>query len=179
MTRLMALAGVLALTIACSNEEPSTAQEEMSSGDETMAEAPAQPDIVDTAQAAGQFQTLLAAVEAAGLVDTLRGEGPYTVFAPTDDAFAALPEGTVESLLLPENRDQLTAVLTYHVVPGAVMAAEVINLDAAETVQGSSLAIAADDTGVRVGNANVIQADVEAANGVIHIIDQVLLPPES
>ena len=133
-------------------------------------------DIVDTAVAAGSFETLVAAVQAADLVETLKGEGPFTVFAPTDEAFAALPEGTVESLLLPENKDQLVAVLTYHVVPGKVMSADLAGKTLeAETVQGTSVAIDATD-GVTVDGANVIAADVEATNGVIHVIDAVILP---
>ncbi len=133
-------------------------------------------DIVDTAVAAGQFQTLVAAVQAAGLVETLKGEGPFTVFAPTDAAFAALPEGTVENLLKPENKDMLVAVLTYHVIPGKVMAADIAGkkLDVA-TVQGSNLAIDATN-GVMVDGATVSTADVETSNGVIHIIDKVVLP---
>lgn len=134
------------------------------------------PDIVETAVGAGVFETLVAAVQAAGLVETLQGEGPFTVFAPTDEAFAALPEGTVESLLQPENREQLVAVLTYHVVPGKVMAADVVNLTSAETVNGASVTIAVEDGAVKIDGATVIQADVEASNGVIHVIDQVILP---
>jgi uncharacterized surface protein with fasciclin (FAS1) repeats len=133
-------------------------------------------DIVDTAIAAGSFQTLVAAVQAAELVNTLKGDGPFTVFAPTDAAFAALPAGTVENLLLPENRDQLIAVLTYHVVPGKVMAADVVKLSEAATVNGASVAISANYGTVKVGRATVVQADVGASNGVIHVIDQVLLP---
>ncbi|MCC5862064.1 MAG: fasciclin domain-containing protein [Gammaproteobacteria bacterium] len=133
-------------------------------------------DIVETAVAAGAFETLVAAVQAAGLVETLQGEGPFTVFAPTDEAFAALPEGTVESLLQPENRDQLVAILTYHVVAGKVMAADVVNLTSAETVNGASVTIAVEDGAVKIDGATVIQADVEASNGVIHVIDQVILP---
>lgn len=136
----------------------------------------ADSDIVDTAIAAGSFQTLVAAVQAADLVDTLKGDGPFTVFAPTDAAFAALPAGTVESLLLPENRDRLVAVLTYHVVPGKVMAADVVKLSEAATVNGASVAISANYGTVEVGRATVVQADVGASNGVIHVIDQVLLP---
>jgi uncharacterized surface protein with fasciclin (FAS1) repeats len=133
-------------------------------------------DIVDTAIAAGSFETLVAAVEAAGLVETLRGEGPFTVFAPTDEAFAALPEGTVESLLEEENRDQLVSILTYHVIPGAVMSSDIAGQSlSVETVEGSELAIDATD-GVRVGEAMVVTADVEASNGVIHVIDTVLIP---
>jgi uncharacterized surface protein with fasciclin (FAS1) repeats len=136
----------------------------------------AKKDIVDTAVAAGQFETLAAALGAAGLVDTLKGDGPFTVFAPTDAAFAKLPEGTVESLLQPENRDQLIAILTYHVVPGAVRAADVVKLDAAATVNGQSVAIQVVDNGVQIDNANVIATDIEASNGVIHVIDTVILP---
>ena len=135
-----------------------------------------QADIVDTAVAAGQFNTLAAALEAADLVGTLKGEGPFTVFAPTDDAFAKLPEGTVEKLLKPENRDQLVAVLTYHVVPGNVMAADVVNLSKATTVNGSDIAIAVSDGSVRIDDATVVAADVAASNGVIHVIDSVILP---
>ncbi|MGY6645532.1 MAG: fasciclin domain-containing protein [Salinarimonas sp.] len=133
-------------------------------------------DIIDTAIAAGSFETLVAAVQAAGLVDTLKGEGPFTVFAPTDEAFAALPEGTVESLLQEENRDQLVSILTYHVIPGAVMSSDIAGQPlSVETVQGSELAIDATD-GVRVGEAMVVTADIEASNGVIHVIDTVLIP---
>jgi uncharacterized surface protein with fasciclin (FAS1) repeats len=133
-------------------------------------------DIVDTAVAAGAFTTLVAAVEAAGLVDTLKGEGPFTVFAPTDAAFAALPEGTVESLLKPENREQLVAILTYHVVPGKVTAADVAVLSEAATVNGASIDISVSYGTVKVDGATVVQADVMASNGVIHVIDQVILP---
>ena len=136
----------------------------------------AKQDIVDTAVAAGQFETLAAALGAADLVDTLKGDGPFTVFAPTDEAFAKLPEGTVESLLKPENRDQLIAILTYHVVPGAVRAADVVKLDAAKTVNGQSVAIQVADNGVQIDNANVVATDIEASNGVIHVIDTVILP---
>ena len=133
-------------------------------------------NIVETAVGAGSFTTLVAAVEAAGLVETLSGEGPFTVFAPTDDAFAALPEGTVESLLLPENRDQLVAILTYHVVPGAVMSTDLSDGMTAATVQGSEITIDLDN-GVMVNEANVVTADIAASNGVIHVIDAVILPP--
>jgi uncharacterized surface protein with fasciclin (FAS1) repeats len=138
------------------------------------APAVAQADIVDTAIAAGSFKTLVAAVQAADLVDTLKGAGPFTVFAPTDEAFAKLPPGTVEALLA--DKAKLQAVLTYHVVAGKVTAADVGGLTSAPTVQGSSIAI---DTsaGVKINNARVIIADVMASNGVIHVIDTVLLPP--
>ncbi|MDX1570556.1 MAG: fasciclin domain-containing protein, partial [Xanthomonadales bacterium] len=130
-------------------------------------------DIVDTAVEAGSFNTLATALEAAGLVETLKGEGPYTVFAPTDEAFAKLPEGTVESLLKPENKDQLIAVLTYHVVPGKVPASKVAGLDNATTVQGSKVDIKTMGGKVYVDDATVVQADVMASNGVIHVIDSV------
>lgn len=134
-------------------------------------------DIVDTAVADGRFTTLVAAVEAAGLVETLKGEGPFTVFAPTDDAFAALPEGTVESLLLPENKQQLTDILLYHVVSGKVMAADVTGLESAATVLGKDIAIKVDMGNVYINEAKVIITDIETSNGVIHVIDAVLLPP--
>ncbi|MBW8637734.1 fasciclin domain-containing protein [Hoeflea sp. WL0058] len=133
-------------------------------------------DIVDTAVGAGQFNTLVAAVQAAGLVDTLKGEGPFTVFAPTDDAFAKLPAGTVEDLLKPENKDKLVAILTYHVIPGKVMSGDIAGKTMeVDTVQGSKLSIDATD-GVKVDEAMVVTADVEADNGVIHVIDAVVLP---
>ena len=133
-------------------------------------------DIVDVAVSAGQFDTLAAALEAADLVSTLKGEGPFTVFAPTDEAFAKLPAGTIEHLLKPENRDQLTAILTYHVVPGEVYAADVVKLDSATTVNGADITIRANDRGVNVDDARVIKTDIGASNGVIHIIDTVILP---
>jgi uncharacterized surface protein with fasciclin (FAS1) repeats len=132
-------------------------------------------DIVDTAIAAGSFDTLVTAVKAADLVETLKGEGPFTVFAPTDEAFAKLPDGTLEALL--EDKAKLTAILTYHVVPGKVMAADVVKLRSARTVQGQALAIAADQ-GVKVDSANVIKTDIVTSNGVIHVIDAVLIPSE-
>ena len=132
--------------------------------------------IVDVASSAGSFNTLVAAVKAAGLVETLQGDGPFTVFAPTDDAFAKLPAGTVENLLKPENRDQLVAVLTYHVVPGKVMASDVVNLKSAKTVQGQKLGIEVKDGKVMVDNAQVVKTDIAASNGVIHVIDSVVLP---
>jgi uncharacterized surface protein with fasciclin (FAS1) repeats len=133
-------------------------------------------DIVDTAVAAGQFTTLVAAVQAAGLVDTLKSAGPFTVFAPNDEAFAKLPAGTIDTLLLPENRDQLAAILTYHVVPGKIMAADIAGATTSvDSVQGSALAVDAT-MGVRINDATVIVADIETDNGVIHVIDTVLLP---
>lgn len=147
-------------------------------GSDHAAVAPAEADIVDTAVAAGQFETLAAALGAAGLVDTLKGDGPFTVFAPTDEAFAALPAGTVEDLLKPENRDQLVAILTYHVVPGNHPAARVVGMQQATTVNGEALDIGAVDDAVTVGGANVVTADVAASNGVIHVIDKVLIPDD-
>jgi uncharacterized surface protein with fasciclin (FAS1) repeats len=135
-----------------------------------------QKDIVDTAVAAGSFKTLAAALQAAGLVETLKGEGPFTVFAPTDEAFAKLPEGTVAELLKPENKDKLVAILTYHVVPGSVTAAQVTSLKAAKTVNGQSLTINAMGGTVKVDDATVVQTDIAASNGVIHVIDSVILP---
>ncbi len=133
-------------------------------------------DIVDTAVEAGQFNTLVAAVEAADLVETLKGDGPFTVFAPTDEAFAKLPEGTLEDLLKPENKDKLVAILTYHVVPGKIMSGDVAGKTAeVATVQGGKLAVDAMD-GVKVDSAEVIKADIETSNGVIHVIDTVVLP---
>jgi uncharacterized surface protein with fasciclin (FAS1) repeats len=139
----------------------------------------ADKDIVDTAVEAGQFETLAAALNAAGLVETLKGAGPFTVFAPTDDAFAKLPAGTVENLLKPENKDQLTAILTYHVVPGAVMAADVVKLDEAKTVNGAMVDVTAEGGKVMVNEANVTATDIAASNGVIHVIDSVILPPNN
>lgn len=133
-------------------------------------------DIVDTAAANDDFKTLVAAVKAAGLVDTLKGDGPFTVFAPTDAAFAKLPEGTLEDLLKPESKDKLISILTYHVVPGKVLAADVVTLTTAKTVQGGELAIAVDGGKVKVDEANVTATDIECSNGVIHVIDAVLLP---
>lgn len=133
-------------------------------------------DIVDTAVEAGSFKTLAAALQAADLVDTLKGKGPYTVFAPTDAAFAKLPEGTVESLLKPENKQQLVDILTYHVVPGSVTAEQVVGLSEAKTVNGQSVAITVGDDMVKVDGAQVVQTDIMTSNGVIHVIDSVILP---
>ncbi len=134
------------------------------------------PTIAEVAAGNDDFTTLVAALQAAGLVEVLAGDEPYTVFAPTNEAFAALPAGTVENLLKPENKDQLVAVLTYHVVPGTVYAADVTKLDSATTVQGDSIEIAATMGQVKVDNATVVATDIEASNGVIHVIDSVILP---
>ncbi len=133
-------------------------------------------DIVETAVAAGSFQTLVAAVQAAGLVETLKGEGPFTVFAPTDDAFAKLPEGTVESLLKPENRDKLVAILTYHVVPGRLMASDVVGSEYLKTVQGQMIKVSVKGSKAMVDNAVIVKTDIGTSNGVIHVIDSVILP---
>ncbi|CDT85595.1 putative Secreted and surface protein containing fasciclin-like repeats [Vibrio diabolicus] len=133
-------------------------------------------DIVDVATENGSFNTLVAAVKAADLVDTLKGEGPFTVFAPTDDAFAKLPDGTIDMLLMPENKDKLVSILTYHVVPGIVMAADVVKLDKATTVQGQDVMIKTMGDKVMVNDANVMATDVKAKNGIIHVIDTVIMP---
>ncbi len=133
-------------------------------------------DIVDVAIGAGSFKTLVAAVQAAGLVETLKSAGPFTVFAPTDEAFAKLPAGTVESLLKPENKDKLVAILTYHVVPGKVLAKDVVGLTSAKTAQGSSVAVKVSNGTVMIDNAKVVKTDIAASNGVIHVIDTVILP---
>jgi uncharacterized surface protein with fasciclin (FAS1) repeats len=140
------------------------------------AKAKASADIVDTAVAAGSFNTLATALKAAGLVETLKGPGPFTVFAPTDEAFAKLPAGTLESLLKPENKAKLAGILTYHVVAGKVMAADVVKLTSAKTVNGQSVKVAVDGGKVKVDGANVVKTDIAASNGVIHVIDTVLLP---
>jgi uncharacterized surface protein with fasciclin (FAS1) repeats len=137
----------------------------------------AEKDIVDTAVAAGSFHTLATALQAAGLIDTLKGNGPFTVFAPTDDAFNKLPPGTLEMLLKPENKEKLRAILTYHVVAGDVTAAQVMKLSSVKTLNGQSLTITTNDGNVMVNDAKVVKADIHASNGVIHVIDTVLLPP--
>jgi len=167
MIKLSVVASVLLAVAACGgSDKPSTTPTSSS-------EPAASADIVDTAVAAGSFQTLVAAVEAAGLVDTLKGDGPFTVFAPTDEAFAKLPPGTVEALLA--DKEKLIAVLTYHVVAGKVTSDQVVGMTSAATVQGAELAIDAS-SGVKINDATVVQADVQASNGVIHVIDTVLIP---
>ncbi len=185
-TTIAAAVAVTALTLAaCSSSTDETATEtsaatsEETAAEETaaeMEEAAGVGTVVDVASGTEGFSTLVAALGAAGLVDTLNGEGPFTVFAPTDDAFAALPPGLVDALLLPENKETLTKILTYHVVPGAVMAADVTDGDVA-TVEGQTVALSTAD-GVTVNGAKVIQADIVADNGVIHVIDAVILPPD-
>lgn len=138
----------------------------------------ADKDIIDVVIGAGNFTTLTSALEAADLVPTLKGDGPFTVFAPTDEAFAELPSGTVEDLLKPENKQKLVDILTYHVVPGKVMASDVAELDEAETVSGKMIDVQVDGNTVKVNEATVTATDIDASNGVIHVIDQVILPPE-
>jgi uncharacterized surface protein with fasciclin (FAS1) repeats len=171
-------AGVAALAFASGCDQNHASHDHWSSGHDCSthaAHAAPAKDIVDTAVAAGSFDTLVTAVTEADLADTLRGDGPFTVFAPTDAAFAKLPEGTIPALL--NDKDRLRAVLLYHVVPGKVTAADVVKLSSAKTAQGASLPIRVHGSSVRVGAANVTQTDVMAANGVIHVIDTVLIPP--
>ena len=148
----------------------------ISLGLSTNARAGDHKDIVDTAVDAGSFQTLAKALNAAGLVDTLKGEGPFTVFAPTDEAFARLPEGALADLLKPENKEKLVAILTYHVVPGKVMASDVATMNSARTVQGQSLTVTKNENGVMVDDAHVVKTDIACSNGVIHVIDNVVMP---
>ena len=161
-TVILLLLGLLVSQIGCRGkaEKPSMSQ----------------TDVVDTAVAAGDFATLVTAIKAADLVETLKGDGPFTVFAPTDEAFAKLPSGTLDSLLKPENKQKLSSILTYHVVPGNVVASEVVNLSDAKTVNGQLLMIKTSDGVVTVNNAKVIKTDIDCSNGVIHVIDTVLLP---
>jgi uncharacterized surface protein with fasciclin (FAS1) repeats len=154
----------------------STATKTMASQDKAHADA---PSIVATADQAGMFNTLLAAAKQAGLAETLDQDGPFTVLAPTDEAFAKLPQGTVESLLKPENKDTLKSILLYHVIEGEVKAEKVVTLDEAPTLQGTPVDIEANDNGVMVNGANVIKTDIQAGNGVIHVIDTVLIPSGS
>lgn len=169
---LTVVVGLLAVVAACGDDDSTTTTTVAAT-----TEAPDEVgDIVAVASGAGSFSTLVAAVQAAGLVDTLQGDGPFTVFAPTDDAFAELPAGVLDALLLPENKDVLVKILTYHVVAGKVMAADVMAGDVA-TVEGQTIALGTDG-GVTVNGANVVTADVEASNGVIHVIDAVILPPD-
>ena len=161
MFRKLALGTIAALLVVGSSQARVDAQ---------------QKDIVDTAVAAGSFKTLAAALTAAGLVDTLKGKGPFTVFAPTDDAFAKLPAGTVESLLKPENKAKLVRLLTYHVVAGKVMAADVVKVTSAKAVSGDTITVKVANGGVSVDNAKVVKTDIAASNGVIHVIDSVIMP---
>jgi uncharacterized surface protein with fasciclin (FAS1) repeats len=177
MKKIFALAVAATFTLAACGSDDSATDETVADTvtEETMAEEVAAGDIVAVASGNPDFSTLVAALSAAGLVETLQGEGPFTVFAPTDAAFAALPEGLLEKLLLPENVAILTAILTYHVVPGLVMSTDVAAGDVA-TVEGSTFTITTDG-GVKVNGANVVAVDVAASNGVIHVIDAVIVPP--
>jgi uncharacterized surface protein with fasciclin (FAS1) repeats len=175
MNTIHRFSAVMFLAVAAcggGNAETKSASETPTSG----AMSSAKGDIVATAEGAGQFKTLLAAVKAADLEGTLRGPGPFTVFAPTDDAFAKLPAGTVDSLLKPENKDKLKAVLTYHVVAGNVPSSEAVKLTSAKTVNGKDLRLAATGGGLEVNGAKVVKADIAASNGVIHVIDKVVIP---
>jgi uncharacterized surface protein with fasciclin (FAS1) repeats len=169
MKKLFAIAavfcGLASFSVLSADEKPAAAAAKKGTG-----------DIVDVAVGAGSFKTLVAAVKAAGLVETLKGEGPFTVFAPTDEAFAKLPEGTLEELLKPENKAQLVSILTYHVVPGKVDSSKVVGLKSAKTVNGKEVAIKVEGKTVMIGEAKVVKADIETSNGVIHVIDAVLLP---
>jgi uncharacterized surface protein with fasciclin (FAS1) repeats len=163
MLNIFAIATLVTMTVMVSNPRAATAQTR---------------DVVDTAVAAGSFTTLAKALTAADLIGTLKGKGPFTVFAPTDEAFAKLPAGTLESLLKPENKARLQRILTYHVVPGKVMAADVMTMHSAKAVSGDMITIAAPGGTVTVNNAKVVKADILASNGVIHVIDAVILPKE-
>lgn len=143
------------------------------------AQAAEKKDIVDTAVAAGSFETLAKALTAGGLVEALKGDGPFTVFAPTDEAFSKLPDGTLETLLKPENKDKLVAILKYHVVSGKVMAETAVTLTEAETLNGDKVKIEKKDDGLYVGGAKVVKTDIDTTNGVIHVVDAVILPPSS
>jgi len=168
-TKSILLTALVSMALAgCAKDAPSTAT--------AAAAAATEGNIVAVAVGAGQFNTLVAAIKAAGLVDTLQSPGPFTVFAPNDEAFAKLPAGTLDNLLLPENKAKLAAILKYHVVAGEVLAADVVNLSSADTVEGQSVQISASDSGVMINDAKVIAADVMASNGVIHVIDSVLIP---
>ena len=164
ITTLIAVVALATTVVACDDDDTNPVAGEP------------QPDLVDTAIASGSFETLVTALQAAELVETLRGPGPFTVFAPTDAAFEALPEGTLEDLLRPENRDQLTAILTYHVVPGRLLAEDVLASTSLPTVQGQSLTVGAEGGDPRVDSSSIVQTDIEASNGVIHVIDSVLIP---
>jgi transforming growth factor-beta-induced protein len=177
-SRLMLWVATMSLTCAAlAGPAAAGTAKTPSTKDATAAAAKAKvTDIVSTAVAAGNFKTLAAALQAAGLVETLQGKGPFTVFAPTDAAFAKLPAGTIEELLKPENKQKLTSILTYHVVAGKVMAKEVVGMTSAKTVNGQSLTVVAKDGKVSIDGATVVKADIDCSNGVIHVIDSVVLP---
>jgi transforming growth factor-beta-induced protein len=182
---LFAFANLAAAGDGCGSKQPATGTpvmqtagaSQVAAGEKSADEAQSM-NIVQTAIGAGSFKTLVAAVQAAGLVETLSGKGPFTVFAPTDEAFSKLPKGTVEELLKPENKAKLTAILTYHVVAGTVMSTDVVKVKSAKTVQGQDLSVMVADGKVMINSAQVIKADRVASNGVIHVVDTVLLPKE-
>jgi uncharacterized surface protein with fasciclin (FAS1) repeats len=178
MFKLLAPLALVGLLVSCGGDDSDVASTEAPMTSEATTEEPTEEatDIVTIASGNDDFSTLVAAVAAAGLVETLQGEGPFTVFAPTNDAFAALPAGLVDKLLLPENKDLLVQILTYHVVSGAVMAADVTAGDV-PSVEGQNITVTTNDNGVQVNGANVVTADIVASNGVIHVIDAVILPP--
>ncbi len=174
---LLAFLGTAACGGEMAQEPPATSDSASADMAAASTEKPGS-NILQTAAAAGSFSTLSAAIKAAGLEETLSGSGPFTVFAPTDDAFAKLPAGTVDNLLKPENKSKLVAVLTYHVVPGALPAKDVVSSTKLKTVQGQELTVKVEGTTVTVDNAQVIKTDVQASNGVIHVIDSVVLPKD-
>jgi uncharacterized surface protein with fasciclin (FAS1) repeats len=176
MTAMAAAALTLAMPATASNCSSGHETKAHTHAEKVMTEAKQTMTIVETAVAAGSFKTLVAAVQAADLVDVLQGDGPFTVFAPTDEAFAKLPEGTIADLLKPENKEKLQAILTYHVVAGKVTSEDVVALESAKTVQGQDIDINVEDGAVMIDNAMVTQVDITASNGVIHVIDNVILP---
>jgi len=176
--RISRLTAVLSTLVALTTITPAAFAGEHNTAENDAATTVSKECIVDTAIGAGQFKTLVKAVQAAGLEQTLRGKGPFTVFAPTDEAFSKLPKDTLEDLLKPENKEKLASILTYHVVPGKVLAADVVKLTSAKTVNGKEVKITVEDGKVKVDDANVIKTDIETSNGVIHVIDKVILPKD-
>ncbi len=176
MKKLYVTAALAAFASACASSGSADNGSKAAASQPAAAAAAATGDIVDVAVGAGSFETLVAALQAAGLVDALKGDGPFTVFAPTDEAFAALPDGTLDTLLEPENVGQLQDILKYHVVAGKVMAADVTSLSSADTLLGKPLNISTKDGMVKINDATVVKADVGASNGVIHVVDTVILP---
>ena len=177
MIRSLAIAAVAVPALAVAGDKCPASQAVTAPVETVFVDHHMEKDIVDTAVAAGDFETLVAAVKAAGLVETLKGDGPFTVFAPTDAAFAKIPKSTLQDLLKPENKDKLTAILTYHVVSGKVMAADVVKITEAETVNGAKAPVKVVGDTVMIGDAKVVKTDIKTSNGVIHVIDTVLMPP--
>ena len=178
MFRTLTFSVALALVITCSINAQQCQHAKTIATSTSSTTVSKEKDIVDTAVAAGKFKTLAVALKAADLVEALKGKGPFTVFAPTDEAFAKLPKGTVETLLKEENKAKLIAILKYHVVSGKVMAKDVVKVKSAKTLQGQSVKVKASDKGVMIDGANVVKTDIACSNGVIHIIDAVILPKE-